>query len=88
MEITPAVVEEVVVPTAPIFAQPKRNFGMPTAGEYLAAYHIGGEVWTRVNAAAVEVMKSRQTALQAAAGDSVTTDSAGLLNVNGLGPVF
>jgi HK97 family phage prohead protease len=88
METTPAVVEEVVVPTAPIFAQPKRNFGMPTAGEYLAAYHIGGEVWNRVNAAAVEVMKSRQTALQAAAGDSVTTDSAGLLNVNVLGPVF
>jgi hypothetical protein len=88
MENTPAVVEEVVVPTAPIFAQPKRNFGMPTAGEYLAAYHIGGEVWNRVNAAAVEVMKSRQTALQAAAGDSVTTDSPGLLNVNVLGPVF
>ena len=88
METSPAVVEETVIPTAPIFAQPKRNFGMPTAGEYLAAYHIGGEVWNRVNAAAVEVMKSRQTALQAAAGDSVTTDSPGLLNVNVLGPVF
>jgi hypothetical protein len=61
---------------------------MPTAGEYLAAYHIGGETWQRVNAAAMDVMKSRQTALQAAAGDTLTTDTPGLLNQIVLGPVF
>jgi hypothetical protein len=88
METTPAIVEEAVIATAPIFAQPKRNFGMPTAGEYLAAYHIGGDTWHRVNAAAVEVMNLRQTALQAAAGDVITTDTPGLLPVPVLGPVF
>jgi hypothetical protein len=54
----------------------------------MAAYHIGGETWQRVNAAAVEVMKSRQTAIQAAAGDVLTTDTPGLLPVPVLGPVF
>jgi hypothetical protein len=61
---------------------------MPSAGEYLAAYHIGGETWQRVNAAATEVMRSRQTAIQAAAGDVLTTDTPGLLPVPVLGPVF
>jgi HK97 family phage prohead protease len=86
--VQPEAVVEAATPTAPIPAQPKRNFGMPSAGEYMAAYHIGGEVWQRVNAAAVEVMKSKQTALQAAAGDALTTDTPGLLNVRVLGPVF
>jgi hypothetical protein len=54
----------------------------------MAAYHIGGEVWQRVNAAAKEVAMSKQTALQAAAGDSLTTDTPGLLNQMVLGPVF
>jgi HK97 family phage prohead protease len=79
---------EAATPTAPIPAQAKRNFGMPSAGEYMAAYHIGGEVWQRVNAAAMEIMKSKQTALQAAAGDALTTDTPGLLNQMVLGPVF
>jgi HK97 family phage prohead protease len=83
-----AVVEAAAIPTAPIPAQAKRNFGMPSAGEYLAAYHIGGETWKRVNDAAVEAMKSKQTALQAAAGDVLTTDTPGLLPVPVLGPVF
>jgi hypothetical protein len=79
---------EAATPTAPIPAAVKRNFGMPTAGEFMAAYHIGGETWQRVNAAATEVMRSRQTALQAAAGDVLTTDTPGLLPVPVLGPVF
>jgi HK97 family phage prohead protease len=83
-----AVVEAAAIPTAPIPAQAKRNFGMPSAGEYLAAYHIGGETWKRVNDAAVEAMKSKQSALQAAAGDVLTTDTPGLLPVPVLGPVF
>ena len=86
---TEAVVEAgAVTPTAPLPAVAKKNFGMPTAGEYLAAYHIGGEVWKRVNDAAIEAMKSRQTAIQAAAGDVLTTDTPGLLPVPVLGPVF
>ena len=86
--VQPEAAIEAATPTAPIPAQPKRNFGMPSAGEFMAAYHIGGEVWQRVNAAAKEVAISKQTALQAAAGDSLTTDTPGLLNQMVLGPVF
>jgi hypothetical protein len=86
--VQPEAAIEAATPTAPIPAQAKRNFGMPSAGEFMAAYHIGGEVWQRVNAAAAEVAKSKQTALQAAAGDSLTTDTPGLLNQMVLGPVF
>jgi HK97 family phage prohead protease len=86
--VQPEAVVEAATPTAPIPAAPRRNFGMPSAGEYLAAYHIGGDTWRNVNASAVEAMKSRQTALQAAAGDVLTTDTPGLLPVPVLGPVF
>jgi len=86
--VVEAAAVEATIPTAPIPAQPKRNFGMPTAGEYLAAYHIGGETFRKVNEAFVEAAKSRQTALQAAAGDVATTDTPGLLNQIVLGPVF
>jgi phage head maturation protease len=86
--VQPEAAIEAATPTAPIPAQAKRNFGMPSAGEFMAAYHIGGEVWQRVNAAAQEVAKSKQTALQAAAGDSLTSDTPGLLNQMVLGPVF
>ncbi len=79
---------EQVIPTAPLPAQPKRNFGMPTAGEYLAAYHIGGDTFRKVNDAYIEAAKARQSALQAAAGDTLTTDTPGLLPVPVLGPVF
>ena len=79
---------EAATPTAPIPAQARRNFGMPTAGEYLAAYHIGGDTYRKVNDAFIEAAKARQTALQAAAGDTLTTDTPGLLPVPVLGPVF
>jgi hypothetical protein len=88
METSPAIVEEVVVPTAPIFAQAKRTFAMPSAGEYMAAYHIGGDTFRKVNEAFLEASKLKQTALQAAAGDVLTTDTPGLLPVPVLGPVF
>ena len=42
MEITPAVVEETVVPTAPIFATAKREPRLPNAFEFMAAIHKGG----------------------------------------------
>ena len=79
---------EQVIPTAPLPAQPKRQFDLPTAGEYLAAMHIGGETFRNVAAAARDYMLSKQTALQAAAGDVLTTDTPGLLPVPVLGPVF
>ena len=82
------VVEAATVPTAPIPAQPKRKFDLPTPGEYLAAMHIGGTTFENVAGAAREFMKSKQSALEAAAGDVVTTDTPGLLPVPVLGPVF
>ena len=88
-EIIEAAAVEPVTPTAPVvFAQPKREFAMPTAAEYMAAYHIGGDTFRRVNEAFVNASKLKQTALQAAAGDVATTDTPGLLPVPVLGPVF
>ena len=79
---------EATIPTAPIYAQAKRKFDLPTAGEYLAAMHIGGETFRNVAAAARDYAISKQSALQAAAGDVATTDTPGLLPVPVLGPVF
>jgi hypothetical protein len=86
-EVTAPVIEA-TIPTAPIPAQPKRQFGMPTPGEYLAAMHIGGTTFDNVSAAAREYVRSKQSAFQAAAGDVLTTDTVGLLPVPVLGPVF
>ena len=81
---------EAAVPTAPIPAQVKKNFGMPTAGEYLAAFHIGGDTWQRVNAAATEAANARQSVFAAAGsgGNTNTENTPGLLNQMVLGPVF
>jgi HK97 family phage prohead protease len=79
---------EATIPTPALPAQPKRKFDLPTPGEYMAAMHIGGETFRNVAAAAREYAMSKQTALQAAAGDVLTTDTPGLLPVPVLGPVF
>jgi len=85
-EVTvPAV--EATIPTAPIFAQAKREFVLPTAGEFMAAYHIGGDTFKNMNAAVADYSASKRTALQAAAGDILTTDTPGLLPVPVLGPL-
>jgi hypothetical protein len=88
MELSPIVSEEVIVPTAPIFAQPKREFAMPSASEMLAAYHTGGDTWHKVNDAFIQASKRNQTAIQAAAGDILTSDTPGLLSLSVLGSVF
>jgi HK97 family phage prohead protease len=85
-EATPVI--EATIPTASLPAVPKRKFDLPTPGEYLAAMHIGGDTFRNVAAATQEYMKSKQSALEAAAGDIVTTDTPGLLPVPVLGPVF
>jgi HK97 family phage prohead protease len=85
-EVTvPAV--EATIPTAPIFAQAKKEFVLPSAGEFMAAYHIGGDTFKNMNAAVAEYTASKRTALQAAAGDVLTTDTPGLLPVPVLGPL-
>jgi HK97 family phage prohead protease len=83
--VAPAV--EATIPTAPIFAQAKREFVLPSAGEYMAAYHTGGDTFANINKAIAEYTASKKTALQAAAGDVLTTDTPGLLPVPVLGPL-
>ena len=89
LEMTEQNAPEVIEASAPkLFAQAKRQFDLPTAGEYMAAMHIGGETFRNVAAAARDYALSKQTALQAAAGDVLTSDTPGLLPVPVLGPVF
>jgi len=71
-----------------LWAQPKQEFKMPSPGEYLAAMHIGGDTFAKVNLAYKAALGKQQTALQAAAGDILTTDTPGLLPVPVLGPLF
>ena len=87
-ESVAAPVIEATIPTASLPAVPKRKFDLPTPGEYMAAMHIGGATFENVARATQEFVKSKQSALQAAAGDIVTTDTPGLLPVPVLGPVF
>ena len=77
-----------VIEASTLFAQPKREFAMPSASEVLAAYHIGGDTYNKVTDAFKQAQRRNQTALQAAAGDIVTGDTPGLLNLNVLGPLF
>ena len=83
--VAPAV--EATIPTAPIFAQAKREFALPSAGEYMAAFHAGGDTFANINKAVAEYTASKKTPLQAAAGDVLTTDTPGLLPVPVLGPL-
>jgi hypothetical protein len=90
VEATPAaeaVEAAAVIPTAPIPAQAKREYRMPSAGDYLAAMHIGGDTFAKVNAAYREAAVAGRTVLEAAAGDQLTTDTPGLLPVPVLGPL-
>ena len=73
---------------APIlFAQPKKAPRLPSAGEWMAAYHQGGDTFAKVNASVVEWRKENQSTYEAAAGDVLTTDTPGLLPVPVLGPL-
>jgi HK97 family phage prohead protease len=78
---------EAAIPTAPIPAQPKREFRMPSAGDYLAAMHIGGDTFAKINAAYHDAVKASRSTIEAAAGDVITTDTPGLLPVPVLGPL-
>ena len=70
-----------------LYAEAKRKFALPSASEWMAAYHIGGDTFAKVNSAVAEWSKENQTAYQAAAGDVLTTDTPGLLPVPVLGPL-
>ena len=79
---------EATIPTSPVvFAEAKRDFRMPSAGEYLAAMHVGGDTFVKVNAAFRDAARRNQTAIEAVSQD-LTSDTPGLLPVPVLGPVF
>jgi hypothetical protein len=79
---------EATIPTSPVvFAEPKREFKMPSAGEYLAAMHIGGDTYRKVNAAFHDAARRNQSAIEAVSQD-LTSDTPGLLPVPVLGPLF
>jgi len=69
-------------PTAPmIFASAKRPARLPSAGEWMAAFHQGGETFAKVNASVTEWRSENQSTYEAAAGDVATTNTPGLLPV-------
>jgi hypothetical protein len=88
MEITPAVVEEVVVPTAPIFAQAKREPRLPSAFEYMAAIHKGGIEAANANKVWEDYRAYHKSPIEAAAGDVVSSNVGGIVPLPLLGPVF
>jgi len=88
MENSPAVVEEVVVPTAPIFASAKREPRLPNAAEFVAAMHKGGIEAANANKVWSDYRSFHQSDITAAAGDVVTSNVPGVVPVPILGPVF
>ena len=84
---TTPVVEAATATVDKLWAQPKKEFKLPSAGEFMAAYHIGGDTFKNMNAAVQEFAKNQRTPLQAAAGDVLTGDTPGLLSTVVLGPL-
>lgn len=71
-----------VIPTAPIWAEARRtHVRMPSPGEYIAAMRRGGSDWQTFNA-------NLQTAVQAATGDVLLSDAAGVLPTPVVAPVY
>jgi HK97 family phage prohead protease len=87
-EVSETPAPEVIEAAAPLFATPKRQFVMPSAAEYMAAMHIGGDAFRAVNQAFKDNLKQNSTALEFALAQDLTTDTAGLLEQRLLGPVI
>jgi HK97 family phage prohead protease/HK97 family phage major capsid protein len=89
MNETPEVVEAsapVTIPTTAMFAEPRRQFRLPTPGEWIAAWRAGGADFAQLNA---NVMASAPVSpLNAAAGDVTTAEADGILPTPIVGPIF
>jgi hypothetical protein len=72
---TPSIIE--ASPVAPLFAQPKQAFKMPSAGEWISAQLVGGSVAAEMNAK-----------VRAAAPDVVTSDLEGILPLPIVAPIY
>jgi HK97 family phage prohead protease len=82
---TPAV--EAAVPT-PLFASAKREPRLPSAGEFIAAMHKGGEFAASAQRVFADYRAFHKSPLEAAAGDNVLSNDAGIIPVPILAPVF
>ena len=82
---TPAV--EAAVPT-PLFASAKREPRLPNAGEFIAAMHKGGEFAASAQRVFADYRAFHKSPLEAAAGDNVLSNDAGIIPVPILAPVF
>jgi phage head maturation protease len=86
MSETPA--PEVIEAAAPLFAAAKREPRLPTAGEFVAAMHKGGEVAATAQRIFADYRAYHQNPIEAAAGDNVLSNDAGITPVPILAPVF
>lgn len=75
-EMTTPEIEE-AVPTAPLMAQAKREFKLPSAAEYMVKFLAGGSEFAEFNAR-----------IQAAAPNVVTTDIPGILPIPIVAPIY
>lgn len=79
---------QAVIPT-PLFASAPKASRLPSASEYLAAFHIGGDVKAGVERQILDWKRENQNSIEAAAGDeTIASNLPGLLSVPVLGPVF
>jgi len=84
----PVPTPEVITPTAPIFAEAKREPRLISRWEYIAAFHEGGANWVKAQQNFVDYRNWHKSPLEAAAGDEFLTSVPGLLTRVELGPVF
>ena len=79
---------ETIIPT-PLFASAPKETRLPSAAEYLAAFHIGGDVRAGVERQILDWKRANQSPIEAAAGDeTIASNLPGLLSVPVLGPVY
>jgi HK97 family phage prohead protease len=86
-EVIETPVVEAAVPT-PLFASAKREPRLPSAGEWISAMHQGGEVAASAQRVFADYRAWNKSPLEAAAGDNVLSNDAGIVPVPILGPVF
>ena len=76
------------IPTSPIFAGVAREPRLPSAAEWMAAMHQGGQVAANANKVWADYRTYHKNDISAAAGDEVLSNVTGIVPVHLLGPVF
>ena len=84
----PVPTPEVITPTAPIFAEAKREPRLISRWDYMAAFYAGGDNWKKAQQNFVDYRNFHKSPIEAAAGDEFLTSVPGLLTRVELGPVF